>query len=392
MTANSSLPTTTAKQSKSFSNLTVISNTNPENSSVKSLGNIDRSTKQLPMTSRVLSSSTTASPITRTTSQPSSNKSNGRSDSIDGPSNGKKGQKLTIDSKLPNVNAQDSSRTEIYSPYPGSIDERYTEDLNYAAPMPITLEDRTGDTNTVTIPGGSHTWNVNVLRGVGYDTIPASRDRDERVERPNTARVNGQTGQTEVSSLSKTQLWAKDVHVGNYTIIQGNTGKTSKIGAYVVWTIEIEVMGREELEDDGNNYDMNKITQNEEYTSDGELSADFDQNDIHSHQSVDHVHSNYNPYESVDHRHCQPSASTRGAIITIHKRYSDVFNLRQHLWHAFPLQRHSIPELPPKSLISKFRETFLENRRKGLEYFLLNILLNPVFCNSKFVKEFVQRK
>lgn len=61
---------------------------------------------------------------------------------------------------------------------------------------------------------------------------------------------------------------------------------------------------------------------------------------------------------------------TQGNPITIRKRYSEFADLRGKLLRTFPNSAGTIPELPRKSVISKFRPKFLENRRSGLQYFL----------------------
>ncbi|KAM0125403.1 hypothetical protein ACHAO1_010623 [Botrytis cinerea] len=59
-----------------------------------------------------------------------------------------------------------------------------------------------------------------------------------------------------------------------------------------------------------------------------------------------------------------------GTPIIIRKRYSEFADLRSKLLRTFPNSAGTIPELPRKSVISKFRPKFLENRRSGLQYFL----------------------
>jgi len=56
--------------------------------------------------------------------------------------------------------------------------------------------------------------------------------------------------------------------------------------------------------------------------------------------------------------------------MNIRKRYSEFDDLRCRLMRTFPNFEAAVPELPPKSLISKFRPRFLEKRRAGLQYFL----------------------
>ncbi|RQM05863.1 hypothetical protein DH86_00002170 [Scytalidium sp. 3C] len=60
----------------------------------------------------------------------------------------------------------------------------------------------------------------------------------------------------------------------------------------------------------------------------------------------------------------------RGGAIDIRKRYSEFDDLRHKLLQTFPTSAAALPPLPPKSMISKFRPKFLENRRAGLQYFL----------------------
>ncbi|KAJ5156588.1 hypothetical protein N7492_009391 [Penicillium capsulatum] len=78
-----------------------------------------------------------------------------------------------------------------------------------------------------------------------------------------------------------------------------------------------------------------------------------------------------------------------GGPMVVRMRYSEFDDLRQRLISAFPHARNALPALPPKSVLYKFRPTFLENRRAGLEYFLNCVLLNPEFSSSPVVKDFL---
>ncbi|KXJ91402.1 Phox homologous domain-containing protein [Microdochium bolleyi] len=78
-----------------------------------------------------------------------------------------------------------------------------------------------------------------------------------------------------------------------------------------------------------------------------------------------------------------------GSYMNICKRYSEFDDLRSRLLRGFPRFEGAVPELPPKSLISKFRPSFLEKRRAGLQYFLNCIMLNPEFSGSPILKEFL---
>lgn len=60
----------------------------------------------------------------------------------------------------------------------------------------------------------------------------------------------------------------------------------------------------------------------------------------------------------------------QGGPMRIRKRYSEFDDLRQKLLLTFPNSAAAMPELPRKSVISKFRPVFLEKRRIGLSYFM----------------------
>lgn len=70
-----------------------------------------------------------------------------------------------------------------------------------------------------------------------------------------------------------------------------------------------------------------------------------------------------------------------------------------HLLSSFSLprlfrlfQRHlvlSIPPLPPKNPLSRFRPAFLDRRRRLLQYWLANILLHPEIGGVDVVKKWV---
>ncbi|EHY53841.1 hypothetical protein HRR83_004485 [Exophiala dermatitidis] len=79
-----------------------------------------------------------------------------------------------------------------------------------------------------------------------------------------------------------------------------------------------------------------------------------------------------------------------GGPMTIRKRYSEFDELRRKLIKAFPQSnKTTLPPLPPKSAIYKFRPKFLEKRREGLAYFLNCIMLNPEYAGSTIVKDFI---
>lgn len=75
--------------------------------------------------------------------------------------------------------------------------------------------------------------------------------------------------------------------------------------------------------------------------------------------------------------------------IILYKRYSDIEKFRTNLVQAHP--RENIPNLPPKDAFSVLRmlklENWLEERRRGLQWFLTSILLNPRYLEE--IKDFL---
>jgi PX domain-containing protein len=68
--------------------------------------------------------------------------------------------------------------------------------------------------------------------------------------------------------------------------------------------------------------------------------------------------------------------------MNICKRYSEFDDLRHRLMMTFPDFEAAVPPLPPKSVISKFRPSFLDKRRQGLQYFLKYAHPNPQTIHS----------
>jgi hypothetical protein len=121
-------------------------------------------------------------------------------------------------------------------------------------------------------------------------------------------------------TADKPGLWAKNVVIPEYEVIQGK----SKTGGYVVYVVRIDTL--------------------------------------------------------------------TGGQIRICRRYSEFDELRAQLVKAFPSKLGEIPELPPKSVVAKFRDSFLQERRKRLEYFLLCVLLNPEFMQCDIVKRWIGKE
>jgi len=78
-----------------------------------------------------------------------------------------------------------------------------------------------------------------------------------------------------------------------------------------------------------------------------------------------------------------------GGPMKIRKRYSEFEDLRAKLVQTFPHATGSMPQFPPKSVVSRFRPRFLERRKQGLSHYLNCILLNPEFAGSPVLKEFL---
>ncbi|KAJ7060364.1 Phox-like protein [Mycena amicta] len=67
-----------------------------------------------------------------------------------------------------------------------------------------------------------------------------------------------------------------------------------------------------------------------------------------------------------------------GPSIHAHKRYSDFVKLEHDLLRTLPPStRHSVPALPPKAPLARYRSAFLARRRRALEYWLATVLLHP---------------
>ena len=82
-------------------------------------------------------------------------------------------------------------------------------------------------------------------------------------------------------------------------------------------------------------------------------------------------------------------STLKGGDMQIRKRYSEFDQLRVDLVRSFPHAEAMIPQLPRKSVVSRFRPKFLEQRKQGLGHFLNCILLNPEFAASPVLKEFI---
>lgn len=77
--------------------------------------------------------------------------------------------------------------------------------------------------------------------------------------------------------------------------------------------------------------------------------------------------------------------------INIYKRYREIEKLRNDLLKEY--QNIEIPKLPEKDSFSFQRmmwtNNWLEHRRKGLQWFMTNVLLNPQLQHSQIVTDFI---
>lgn len=75
-----------------------------------------------------------------------------------------------------------------------------------------------------------------------------------------------------------------------------------------------------------------------------------------------------------------------------YRRYTEFEHLKRRLQHE--LADQAIPELPPKDLFSAGRlwkrPQWYEERRRGLQWFTSNVLLNPRLQTSTAVLRFLQ--
>ncbi|KAI0078068.1 Phox-like protein [Panus rudis PR-1116 ss-1] len=79
-----------------------------------------------------------------------------------------------------------------------------------------------------------------------------------------------------------------------------------------------------------------------------------------------------------------------GTVIHVHKRYSAFAELHARLRTLLPRSKQRfLPSMPPKSPLSKFRPSFLEQRRQQLEHWLQSILLHPDLGGSQIVRDWV---
>ncbi|XP_037573916.1 uncharacterized protein LOC119456294 isoform X2 [Dermacentor silvarum] len=73
---------------------------------------------------------------------------------------------------------------------------------------------------------------------------------------------------------------------------------------------------------------------------------------------------------------------------TVRRRYSEFIYLKSLLKELQPSL--TPPRLPPKTLMKRFDDKFIEDRRAGLESFLRNVLTEPLYLSNKSLHLFIQ--
>ena len=79
-----------------------------------------------------------------------------------------------------------------------------------------------------------------------------------------------------------------------------------------------------------------------------------------------------------------------GTVVHAHKRYSAFAQLYRDLKDSLPERmRAAVPRLPPKSPLSKFRQAFLDKRRRELQHWLAGVVLHPDLGGREVVRRWV---
>lgn len=81
-----------------------------------------------------------------------------------------------------------------------------------------------------------------------------------------------------------------------------------------------------------------------------------------------------------------------GTVVHAHKRYSAFAELYRQLKDSLPERMWStVPKLPPKSPLSKFRAAFLDKRRRELQHWLAGVILHPDLGGKEVVRRWVMQ-
>ena len=156
--------------------------------------------------------------------------------------------------------------------------------------------------------------------------------------------------------------WARSVTVDDYTVVSGPSG----IGSFVTWHLTVSTLK-------GGDMSIRK-----RYVL---LLLLFSSRLISYH--VHTIRTFSMSYASVDgpstclalisHSCTLDAVATKqfgSDVADIISRYSEFDRLRENLVRSFPHAEGSIPQLPRKSVVSRFRPRFLEQRKNGLSHFI----------------------
>ena len=78
-----------------------------------------------------------------------------------------------------------------------------------------------------------------------------------------------------------------------------------------------------------------------------------------------------------------------GKTLEAERRYSEFQTLRRAIGKYYPALAELLPELPEKKAFGRFRDSFVEKRRAGLEEFLEAMLEHQ--RSYRFLSQFMQR-
>ncbi|QRW03379.1 hypothetical protein RhiLY_02378 [Ceratobasidium sp. AG-Ba] len=79
-----------------------------------------------------------------------------------------------------------------------------------------------------------------------------------------------------------------------------------------------------------------------------------------------------------------------GVTIHLHKRYNSFVKLHRSLRRTLPPDVvHSIPSLPPKNALAKYRPAFLDSRRRKLQTWLATVLMHPDMGGCPAIRQWI---
>lgn len=76
--------------------------------------------------------------------------------------------------------------------------------------------------------------------------------------------------------------------------------------------------------------------------------------------------------------------TARGQYLRFLRRYTDFAVLHDSLKKDYD----NVPDIPPRAIVARFNPAFLDERRRQLEWFLMEVLLDPILTKSGSVRAF----